>query len=157
MNDASVLAQSTPAANILLQPIQQFQDWSGMQVNMSKTLVVDINGACEEVRPPVLVYGATPAKVLNSESSYRYLGFWSKANGDMQTTKDRVVAKTKEAVATLLHHPLDAKVARELFFSTAGSVFRFSAAHALQPASYPMQNPCGPIRPAVRHPLRSCL
>ena len=128
MDDASVLAQDTPGANILLQAIRQFQDWSGMQVNMSKTFVVDINGTCEEAPPPQLVYGDTPVKVLKSESSYRYLGFWSKANGDMQATKDRVVAKTKEAVATLLHHPLDAKVARELFLSTAGSVFRFSAA-----------------------------
>ena len=46
----------------------------------------------------------------------------------MQATKDRVLVKTKEAVATLLNHPLDAKVARELFLCTAGSVFRFSAA-----------------------------
>ena len=66
MDDASVLAQDTPGANILLQAIRQFQDWSGMQVNMSKTFVVDINGTCEEVPPPQLVYGDTPVKVLKS-------------------------------------------------------------------------------------------
>ena len=37
MDDASVLAQSTLGANILLDAIRQFQDWSGMRVNMSKT------------------------------------------------------------------------------------------------------------------------
>ena len=61
-------------------------------------------------------------------SSCRYLGFWSKANGDMQATKNRVLEKTREVVSTLCHHPLEAKISREQFLSTAGSVFRFSVA-----------------------------
>ena len=46
----------------------------------------------------------------------------------MALTKHRVLAKTKEDLGFLTHHPLETKTAKELFQSMAVSVFRFSAA-----------------------------
>jgi hypothetical protein len=46
----------------------------------------------------------------------------------MAKTKQRVLAKTREVLGLLTHHPLESKIAKELFHSMAVSVFRFSAA-----------------------------
>jgi hypothetical protein len=46
----------------------------------------------------------------------------------MATTKQRVLAKTREVPGLLMHHPLETKIAKELFQSMAVNVFRFSAA-----------------------------
>ncbi len=46
----------------------------------------------------------------------------------MTSTKERVLAKTREVLGLLTHHPLETKTAKELFQSMAVSVFRFSAA-----------------------------
>ena len=54
-------------------------------------------------------------KVLGEKESCRYLGFWGTANGDMSETKRRVMEKTKEARDQIKHHPLDPKMAMELF------------------------------------------
>ena len=46
----------------------------------------------------------------------------------MAKTKQRVLAKTREVLGLLTHHPLGSKIAKELVHSMAVSVFRFSAA-----------------------------
>ena len=46
----------------------------------------------------------------------------------MAKTKQRVLAKTREVLGLLTHHPLESKIDKELFHSMAVSVFRFSAA-----------------------------
>ena len=46
----------------------------------------------------------------------------------MIKTKQRVLTKTREVLGLLTHHPLESKIAKELFHSMAVSVFRFSAA-----------------------------
>jgi hypothetical protein len=46
----------------------------------------------------------------------------------MTKTKQRVLAKTREVLELLTHHPLETKIVKELFQSMAVSVFRFSAA-----------------------------
>ena len=47
---------------------------------------------------------------------------------DCSLTKQRVFTKTREVLGLLTHHPLESKIAKELFHSMAVSVFRFSAA-----------------------------
>jgi len=46
----------------------------------------------------------------------------------MAKTKHRVLAKTREVLELLTHHPLETKTAKELFQSREVSMFRFSAA-----------------------------
>ena len=122
------LAQDNTGAQILLNATQQIEAWSNMRLNLSKTVVIDIDGGSGEVDPPQLTYNQQPVKVFQATESCRHLGFWATPNGDMAITKHRVLAKTKELLGLLTHHPLETKIAKELFQSMAVSVFRFSAA-----------------------------
>jgi hypothetical protein len=128
MDDITTLAQDNTGAQILLNATQEFEAWSNMRLNLSKTVVIDIDGGSGEVDPPQLTYNQQPVKVFQATQSCRHLGFWATPNGDMAITKHRVLAKTKEVLGLLTHHPLETKIAKELFQSMAVSVFRFSAA-----------------------------
>ncbi len=99
-----------------------------MKLNLNKTVVVDIDGGSGEVDPPQLTYNQQPVKVFHATESCRHLGFWATPNGNTADTKKRVLAKTKEVLGLLTHHPLETKTAKELFQSMTVSVFRFSAA-----------------------------
>jgi hypothetical protein len=41
MDDITTLAQDSTGAEILLNAIQEFSDWSNMQLNLGKTVVID--------------------------------------------------------------------------------------------------------------------
>jgi hypothetical protein len=128
MDDITTLAQDNTGAQILLDATQQFEAWSNTKLNLSKTVVVDIDWGSGEVDPSQLTYKQRPVKVFQATESCRHLGYWATPNGDMATTKQRVLAKTREVLRLLMHHPLATKIAKELFQSMAVSVFRFSAA-----------------------------
>ena len=78
--------------------------------------------------PPQVTYTQQPITVFQATESCRHLGYWATPNGDMTKTKRRVLAKTREVLGLLTHHPLETKTAKELFQSMAVSVFRYSAA-----------------------------
>jgi hypothetical protein len=87
-----------------------------------------IDGGSGEMDPPQATYKQRPVTVFQATESCRHLGYWATPNGDMAKTKQRVFAKTREVLGLLTHHPLETKIAKELFQSMAVSVFRFSAA-----------------------------
>ena len=78
--------------------VQEFEEWSGMKVNLKKTcmLIIDGNKGRQKVSGRV-TYKGVPVRVLGEKESCRYLGFWETANGDMSETKQRVMENTKEA------------------------------------------------------------
>jgi hypothetical protein len=128
MDDVTVLTQDNAGAQTLLDATQEFESWSNMRLNLTKTVVVDINGGSGEMDPPHLTYHQRQVKVFKATESCRHLGFWVTPNGNTAATKQRVLVRTKEVLGLLTHHPLETKVARELFQSMSISVFRFSAA-----------------------------
>ena len=128
MDDTTTLAEDKAGAQILLNATQDFEAWSNMRLNLSKTVVVDIDGESGEVDPPQLTYNQQPVKVFQATESCRHLSFWATPNGNMAVTKHCVLAKTKDVLGLLTHHPLETKVAKELFQRMKISVFRFSAA-----------------------------
>jgi hypothetical protein len=128
MDDITTLAQDSTGAQILLNAIQDFADWSNMQLNLGKTVVIDIDGGSGQLDPPKLTYKQPTVETFQAAESCRHLGYWATPNGDMVKTKKRVLTKTREVLGLLKHHPLESKIAKELFHSMAVSVFRFSAA-----------------------------
>ncbi len=98
------------------------------QTQPEQTVVVDIDGGRRDVDPPKLTYNQQPIKVFQATESCRHLGFGATTDGNMTVTKHRVLAKTKEVLGLLTHHPLETKTAKELFQSMVVSVFRFSTA-----------------------------
>ena len=123
-----VVAQDNLGSQILMDDVQEFEIWSNTKLNMVKTVVMSINGGSGEKDPPRVTYKQQPIKVFQATESCRHLGYWATPNGDMIKTKRRVLAKTREVLGLLTHHPLETKTAKELFQSMAVSVFRFSAA-----------------------------
>jgi hypothetical protein len=128
MDDITTLAQDNTGSQILLDAIHEFEDWSNTRLNLGKTVVMDIDGGSGQQDPPTLKYKGRPVKAFQAKDSCRHLGFWATPNGDLAKTKQRVLAKTREVLGLLTHHPLESKIAKELFHSMAVSVFRFSAA-----------------------------
>jgi hypothetical protein len=128
MDDVTALTQDNAGGKILLNASHEFEAWSNTKLNLSKTVVIDIDGASGEVDPPQLTYNQQTIKKIQATESCRHLGSWTTPNGNRDVTKHRVLAKTKEVLGLLTHHPLETKIAKELFPSMAVSVFRFSAA-----------------------------
>jgi hypothetical protein len=128
MDDITVVAQDNTGSQILMDSVQEFETWSNTQLNLKKTVVMGIDGGNEKMNPPQVTYKQQPVAVFQATDSCRHLGYWATPNGDMAKTKHRVLAKTREVLELLTHHPLETKTAKELFQSMAVSVFRFSAA-----------------------------
>jgi hypothetical protein len=128
MDDVTVLVQDDEGGQILLDATHEFEAWNNTKLNLSKTVVVDIDEGCRDVDPPKLTYNQQSIKVFQATESCRHLGFWATPDGNMAVTKHGVLAKTKEVLGLLTHHPLETKTVKELFQSMVVSVFRFSAA-----------------------------
>ena len=52
MDDVTVLAQDNAGGQALLDATQEFESWSNMRLNLTKTVVVDIDGGSGEMDPP---------------------------------------------------------------------------------------------------------
>jgi hypothetical protein len=128
MDDITLVAQDNPRSQILMDAAQEFEIWSNTKLNMVKTVVMSIDGGSGEKDPPQETYKQQPITIFQATESCRHLGYWATPNGDMTKTKQRVFAKTREVLGLLTHHPLETKIAKELFQSMAVSVFRFSVA-----------------------------
>jgi hypothetical protein len=124
MDDITVVTQDDPGSQVLMDAVQEFEFWSNTKLNMTKTVAMRINGGVEEKDPPQVTYKQKPIKVLQATESCRHLGFWATPDGDMTSTKERVLTKTREVLGLLTHHSLETKTAKELFQSMAVSVFR---------------------------------
>jgi hypothetical protein len=56
MDDVTALAQDNAGGQILLNAMHEFEAWSNTKLNLSKTVVIDIDGGSGEVDPPQLTY-----------------------------------------------------------------------------------------------------
>ena len=121
MDDVTALAQDNAGGQILLNGTHEFEAWSNTKLNLSKTLVIDIDGG-SGVDPPQLTYNQQSIKNFQATESCRHLGFWATPNGNKDVTKHRVLVKTKEVLGLLTHHPLETKTTKELFQSMTVSV-----------------------------------
>ena len=129
VDDLSLFADSIEGAQILLGAIEEFEEWSGLKVNRKKTCIMVIDGTKKTpAEVPRVYYQKSLIRVLPEGESCRYLGLWGTARGDMAETKRKVVAKTKEALELMRHHPLTERLAVSLFTSIGVGAFRYSAA-----------------------------
>ena len=115
----------------LLNVVQEFTAWCGMQSNVKKTylLVLDNAKKHREQQPaPLLTINGENLQAMNLDDACRYLGYGGTGNGDMKTTKEVVRQKIIAARDLIKCHPLTPELAMELFTSKGMGVFRFSAA-----------------------------
>ena len=117
MDDITVVAQDDLGSQVLMDAVQEFEFWSNTKLKLTKTVAMSINGGGEEKDPPQVTYKRKPIKVSQATVSCRHLGFWATPNGDMTSTKGRVLEKTREVLGLLTHRDQDSERA----FSEYGS------------------------------------
>ena len=75
----------------LLDVVQEFTTWCGMEINVKKTflLVIERDRKRRESMPaPDLRINGERLKVLDINDTCRYLCYWGTGNGDMSTTRE---------------------------------------------------------------------
>jgi len=115
----------------LLNILQEFTAWCGMQINVKKTylLVIDDDIKRREQEPaPLLTIDGETLQTMNLHDACRYLGNWGTGNGDMRATKEVVRQEIIAARDLIKCHPLTPELATEFFTSNGMGVFHFSAA-----------------------------
>jgi len=90
IDDISIFADTPEGMQKLLNVVQEFTAWCGMQINVKKMhlLVIDNDKKRREQEP---INGET-VQAINLDDACRYLRYWGTANGDMRATKVMMIA-----------------------------------------------------------------
>ena len=127
-DDLSLWAKSKTGMQTLLEVLADFEEWSGIRLNLKKTVgaAVGESKATKQTKSG-LQYQGKPIRMAADTDPIRYLGFWATANGDYQEAKDRVMQRTREAVELIRHHPFTPEMATDIFQAKGVGLFRYSA------------------------------
>ena len=127
----SIFACTLEKMQTLLDVVQEFTTWCGMEINVKKSfvLVIDKDRKRRESMPaPDLWINGERLKTLDINDACRYLGYWGTGNGDMSTTREVVHEKARVARDLINSHSLTPELSAELFVQKGIGAFRFSAA-----------------------------
>jgi len=114
----------------LLDVVQEFTTWRGMEINVQKfLLVIDKDRKRRDSKPaPDLRIHGERLKTLDINDACRYLGYWGTGNGDMIATREVVRGKAGVACDLIKSHPPTPVLSAELFAQKGIGAFQFSAA-----------------------------
>jgi hypothetical protein len=122
----TLLAQNEEKMQQLMNDVQEFESWSGIQVNTTKTQQMTLDGVAANRTDPVKVtYIDEPLTITPESEAVRYLGFWSTPNGNMKSAMDLVFERTHKVKETIQDHPLHPKQAIEVFEAKAVGNFQY--------------------------------
>jgi len=131
IDDISIFADTPEGMQNLLNVVQEFTAWCGMQINVKKPylLVIDNNEKRREQEPaPLLTINRENLQAMNLDDACRYLGYWGTGNSNMRATKEVVRQKIIAARDLIKCHSLTPELATEFFTSKGMGVFRSSMA-----------------------------
>ena len=120
IDDISIFADTPEGMQKLLNVVQEFMAWCGMQINVKKTYLLVIHNdkkRREQGPAPLLTINEETLQAMNLDDACRYLGYWGTGNGDMRATKQVVRQKIIAARDLIRCHLLTPELARELFMS----------------------------------------
>ena len=98
----------------VLNVVQEFTAWCGMQINVKKTylLVIDNHKKSREQQPaPLLIITGETLQATNLDDAYRYVGYWGTGNGYMRATEEVVRQKIIAVRDMIKCHPLTPELA----------------------------------------------
>ena len=122
----TLLAQNETKMQQLMNAVQEFESWSGIQVNTTKTKLMTVDGVAANRTDAVKVtYKNEPLPITPESEAVRYLGFWVTPNGNIQSAMNLVLERTLKAKETIQGHPLDPKQAIEVFEAKPVGNFRY--------------------------------
>ncbi len=122
-------------AQMLLNVIEEFSNWSGMEVKIVKSCGMWAGAERDLKLPLTLVFREQQLKIVSRGDPVRYLGFFQSPDGDWKDMVRRVMEETRKACDKLEFHPLNADEAANLDQTIVISTFRRPA--ALVPWSTP--------------------
>jgi len=96
IDDISIFAETPEGMIALLDVVQDFTTWCGMEINVKKTflLVIDKDRKRRESMPaPDLGINGERLKTLDINDTCLCLGYWGMGNGDMSATRVEVREK----------------------------------------------------------------
>ena len=131
IDDISIFADTLEGMQTLLDVVQKFATWCGIQINVKKTLLLEIDKdrkRRENTPAPDLRINGERLKTLDINDACRYLGYWGTGNGDMSATREEVREKARVAHYLIKRHPLTQELSAELVTQIGMGAFRFSAA-----------------------------
>ena len=115
-DDLSMFTKRTAGMQRLLGVIEEFENWSGIRLNLKKTLVAHVGKKAKQRHPePELWYKGKKLKVIDETEAIRNLGYWSTADGDYAEAKRRVLKRTRDAIERIRHHPFTPEMAWVIF------------------------------------------
>ena len=101
IDDISIFAETPEGMQTLLDVVQEFTIWCGMEINVKKTclLVIDkVRKRRESTPAPDLRINDERLKLLDMNDACWYLGYWGTRNGDMSATREVVREKQEKHV-----------------------------------------------------------
>jgi len=102
IDDISFFSETPEGMQTLLDVVQEFTTWCGMEINIKKTflLVIDKDRKRRESTPaPDLRIEGERLKMLDINDACRYLGYGDMGNGDMSATREVVREKVMMMIA----------------------------------------------------------
>jgi len=126
IDDISIFAETPEGMQTLLDVVQEFRTWCGMEINVKKfSIVSDKDRKRTESTPaPDLRINGERLKTIDINDACWYLGYWGTGNGDMSATREIVCEKARVA-RDLIKTP---ELSAELFAQKGIGAFWFSAA-----------------------------
>jgi len=131
IDDILIFAETPEGMQTLLDVVQGFKTWCGMEINVKKTflLVIDKDRKKRKSTPaPDLRINGECLETLDINDTCQYLGYWGTGNGDMSATREVVREKARVARDLIKSHPLTPELSAELFAQKGIGAFQFSAA-----------------------------
>lgn len=111
-DDLSIIAEvrrlgdPSGGAQTLLNAIEEFSNWSGMEVKVVKSCGMWVGAKCDERLSLKLTFRDQQLRIMSKDTPVRYLGFFQSPDGDWKDMVRRVMEETRKACDKLERHPL---------------------------------------------------
>ncbi len=89
----------------LLNAVEEYSNWSGMEVKIVKSCGMWVGSAWDLQLPLVLSFREQQLKIIPKDDPVRYLGFFQSPDGDWEDMVRRVLEETRKACDKLELHP----------------------------------------------------
>jgi hypothetical protein len=122
------LGVPSEGVQMLLNAIEEFSNWSGMEVKIVKSCGMWVGAERDLKLPLTLVFREQQLKIVPRGDPVRYLGFFQSPDGDWKDMVRRVLEETRKACDKLELHPLNADEVANLAQAIVISTFRRPAA-----------------------------
>ena len=122
------LGDPSGGAQTLLNAIEEFSNWSGMEVKVVKSCGMWVGAKCDERLSLKLTFRDQQLKIMSKDTPVRYLGFFQSPDGDWKDMVRRVIEETRKACDKLERHPMTPDEAANLAQAIVIATFRRPAA-----------------------------